>query len=956
MNFVRSCVLVKLLLTSRRLYRVLRIPIIMQKISIMHLLRLWCAALLFVAGTAHAFDGGSVAFYYGINPPVNALSQFDRLVVEADNVEPNDHRLLKRNGAATFAYISVGEVGPHRPWFNLVSDQATLGTNTDWASKVMDLSSAEWQRLLLQRVNELVNRGYDGLFLDTMDSYQIYAKNNEHRLEQEKALTNLLYRIKRKYPNIRLIANRGFEVIDQVAPYLEAIAAESLYAGWNNAEQSYKKVPENDRQWLTNKLASIQQQHEIDIIVIDYLPPAQRSEARDVAAQISASGFIPWIANPSLDYVGIGLLEVIPRDVLMVYDSRVNGKIEQAEVHSILAVPLEYMGYVPQYHDIAEKPLPEGVLKGKYAGVAIWAVDIIEGAHYPKWLAKQLQDTTPVALFSSPGAESTEEIYELMGLETVTKFDRNDLQLLKSDGLIGYESPIPPRVNQLSAWVTNVSANNTVHLAFEDKQGMQLDTVITGPWGGLALAPVVISLDVDKTVSWIIDPFTFLKKALHLTDAPMPDITTENGRRLWFAHIDGDALPSWAELPGRRLGAEVVRDEVIQPFDLPHTVSIVEAEMTGINAFADRRERMISTMREIFAMDNVESASHTFSHPFEWQKLPEGSDSGTHNLNLPGYKFDLEREIAGSISYIDNNLMPPGKKTKVLLWTGDATPPAEAMEVVAKYGLLNMNGGNTVISKSRPSITAISANTRMVGDHIQVYAPIMNENVFTNDWTGPFDGFRDVIQTFDMTDSPRRIKPINVYYHFYIGTKAASVRSLKEIYEWTEQQDIYPIFSSEYIKKVPYFRSAGVARHLDGRWKVSGLGPIRTLRTQKTNYWPDLKSSRSIVGTRKIHDGVYFHTDGSNTINFNTQSSRPQQPHLVSANAAVTQWEYRRSGQIDIRLTGHVPVELEVSGDRRYCQLRWNNTTIPGQLTTDGNTKFTFTTKDTGDAVIDCQT
>ena len=52
---------------------------------------------------------------------------------------------------------------------------------------------------------------------------------------------------------------------------------------------------------------------------------------------------------------------------------------------------------------------------------------------------------------------------------------------------------------------------------------------------------------------WIIDPFAFLQQALALPALPLPDTTTENGRRLMFIHIDGDGYPSRAELPGTPL-------------------------------------------------------------------------------------------------------------------------------------------------------------------------------------------------------------------------------------------------------------------------------------------------------------------------------------------------------------------------------------------------------------------
>ena len=34
----------------------------------------------------------------------------------------------------------------------------------------------------------------------------------------------------------------------------------------------------------------------------------------------------------------------------------------------------------------------------------------------------------------------------------------------------------------------------------------------------------------------------------------------------------------------------------------------------------------------------------------------------------------------------------------------------------------------------------------MKGDWFQVYAPMQNENVYTNNWTGPFYGFERVIR------------------------------------------------------------------------------------------------------------------------------------------------------------------------------------------------------------------
>lgn len=898
----------------------------------------------------------SIAFYYGPNPPVNALAQFDRLVLEPENIQPHELVELKRNGTIAYSYLSIGEVGEHRNWFDRVPLSAVVGTNGDWNSKLMDLADPSWQRFVLQRAAELAQRGYEGLFLDTMDSYQLFVISEADRRAQQTALANLVARIKTQYPQLSIITNRGFEVVDQIGPYIDAVAAESLYAGWNNALQTYVDVPDADRQWLQLKLQAIRQQLSIDTIAIDYLPAHKRSEARSIAAKIAADGSVPWIANPSLDYVGVSNLEVIPRDVLMVFDSRETGPVEEAEVHTLLATPLEYLGYVPVYHDIAKQPLPALTLRGSYAGIVIWNRGNLNTPNYADWLNKQFNDGTPVALLGSPGTEVTAELAQTLGIAVVNHINRHSLVHVHSDALVNFEAGVPTRIGEVSLPLINRSRSNTTHLSFADNKGIEIDTVITGPWGGLVLHPTIIEQTVDGYYRWIIDPFAFLKQSLKLIDAPMPDITTENGNRLWFAHIDGDALPSWAELPGKRLGAQVIRDEILNQYKLPHSISVVEAELNGLPQFRDRRKLMVKTAREIFAMDSVEIASHTYSHPFRWRRIQPGMKSGRFNLPVKDYRYNLDREIAGSINYINSELAPPGKKAKVLFWSGDAVPTADALDSMARHGLLNLNGGNTTITKARPTVALVSPNVREVDGRLQVYAPIMNENVYTNEWTGPFDGFRRVIETLEMTDQPRRLKPANIYYHFYAGTKMASLRSLNEIYDWTLEQEIHPVHASEYIVKVPHFRTAGVARHLDGRWKVSGLGPIRSLRILKPNQWPSLRIGGAIVGARQLHDGMYFHTNGANSFSFNMQSTRPQQPHLLSANARVNRWQLNKNNIVSLNVSGHMPVQLELSGNTRYCEVTSKDTVIKGTLTEQGNTRYSFPTRETGDAVIDCQT
>ena len=540
-----------------------------------------------------------------------------------------------------------------------------------------------------------------------------------------------------------------------------------------------------------------------------------------------------------------------------------------------------------------------------------------------------------------------------MGIQSVGEFSVGSAAISKKDDLIQPERELSDRVDSMALFARSVSAANTVHMSYEDESESHIDVVVTGPFGGFALQPGVVDNALDNEAYWIVDPFKFLRAALQLPEVPMPDVTSENGKRLWLAHIDGDALPSWAEMPGRRLGAEVIADEILLPYNMPHSVSIVQGEITN-PAYKDRRARMYAIARKIFAMDSVEIASHTFSHPFNWAELAKYKKSGKFNLNMPGYEYSPERETAGSIAFINRQLAPFGKRTKLMLWSGDALPDEAAHAVVDSIGVANMNGGITHVTNVSPSLTMISPMALQVGKYVQVYAPVTNENVYTNDWRGPFDGFKRVIDTFKLTDKPRRIKPIDIYYHFYSGTKIASMKALKSVYEWSVAQDIYPLFGSDYSIKVPDFRNAGVARYLDGAWKLSALGNIRSIRYLDNDQWPDLEKSRGIVGAKALHDGTYLHTNGADQVILYTQDTPPPQVYLASSNGQVLRWDNNNDG-LTFRVAGKVPVTIELAGAlATTCTVNADDNLIKGVVSEAKTITFTFSKKDTGNAYLSC--
>ncbi|MEI8633474.1 hypothetical protein P4S72_18285 [Vibrio sp. PP-XX7] len=134
------------------------------------------------------------------------------------------------------------------------------------------------------------------------------------------------------------------------------------------------------------------------------------------------------------------------------------------------------------------------------------------------------------------------------------------------------------------------------------------DVLIASPW-------LIENLSKDDS-RWMVNPYQLLHRAFALPNIPVPDVTTESGRRRLLTYIDGDAFPSLARFPGQPIAAKVIEDQIIKPYRLPITVSVIEGEVGPKGMYPKRSPYLEKIAREIFALPYVDMGSHTFSHPF----------------------------------------------------------------------------------------------------------------------------------------------------------------------------------------------------------------------------------------------------------------------------------------------------------------------------------------------------
>lgn len=874
-----------------------------------------------------AIKDKSAIVYYGNDISYATVGIHDYIIVQPEFINPFTHgfSVYKKK---MYAYISVGEIHKDIKEFAKVKESWIVSKNKSWGSEVMDINNLEYQEFLFKDVIEpRMKDGFENFFFDTLDSYYMYSKTPEEIKKSRDSLAHFINEFHKRYPDSKLIINRGFEIIDQVKDSIQAVLFESYYRSYGGSS-GYKKVSDADREWLDIYLSKIKK-YGIDIISVEYLPIEEMYKADELVKKIKAKGMIPYIATGDLNTYGRSNKNPIKREILTIIDENVYDRMLLG-AHQYGALPLEYMGYIQKLRDIYKEGLPDLEHMSQYGGVVVWLRNPYSNPEkLVHWIKSVADSGIKVVFVNDFRMDLQKEPLRELG---ITTFDTKGSPLQKNtikiqDEMIGFEVE-PSKVMEM-----NLKSENVRPLYVLQNENNQTSTLaaITS-WGGYAVGSSFLT-EINGDNIWVINPFKFLKEALRLQDLVIPDPTTENGNRIFFSHIDGDGIMNRVEWNPKLFSGETIYDGVLKKYGVPVSVSIVGAEVEPDGMYPKLSPTLINIARKMFTLDNIEGATHTFSHPFQWNKIKNGDLDKKYRLKVPNYKFDLDREILGSLEYVNENLMPKNKNKKLLaksiFWTGDCRSTYEALDYTYRHHILNINAGDTFITNDYPWLGGYVAPYGVGrGEYYQIYTGAQDENVYTNNWTGPFWGYKKAIQTFELTNSPRRVKPIDIYFHFYAGSKRASLKALQDVFEWALKQDVLPLFTTEYIVKAMDYYTVSMAQE-DDTWLISGMQNLHNLRIEKKDAKIDLKNSPHVTGFKHFENHTYVSCDNSEEQIIKTTDIKQNLPYLIDANAKVTKHKVANNvlylgfeGYVDLKLSLHVPKGCKVDYDSKHAKMR----------------------------------
>lgn len=193
--------------------------------------------------------------YYGWPSPqkLDELKSHDLVVIAPHAYSEEQIKYIQSSGTLVIGYISVMQLESwNKPFVSNVQESDYYIQDgkkiyvKQWDTYVMDIRQDHYKQLLTDQVRtDIVSKGMDGVFLDTVDDIDYYLhKRDQEQKEFRTAYTELLMKIKKEDERLLLMQNRGFETFKT--------ASENLIDGvlWESFDYDRLKDSRWGQKWI----------------------------------------------------------------------------------------------------------------------------------------------------------------------------------------------------------------------------------------------------------------------------------------------------------------------------------------------------------------------------------------------------------------------------------------------------------------------------------------------------------------------------------------------------------------------------------------------------------------------------------------------------------------------------------------------------------------------------------
>ncbi|MBF0147858.1 MAG: endo alpha-1,4 polygalactosaminidase [Magnetococcales bacterium] len=267
---------------------------------------LWISLVLVFFHRATPLHAESWVVYYSDKEPETRFESYSLLVFDSQYHPPLER--LKERGKIILGYLSLGEVENHRRHFSTVTEQKLLlMENEDWpGSYFIDVRNPVWTELVIEvLIPELLQQGFHGLFIDTLDNPGYLEDLDPKRYRgMRQGGIHLVKAIRRHYPELPIMINRGFDLLDHLIYDVDMILAESTRSQPDPDGKGHHLTPDAEYEATAAKLRRFKEiRPRLKLYSLDYWDPTDAKGQALIYRQQREHGFIPYVSTIELNQV-----------------------------------------------------------------------------------------------------------------------------------------------------------------------------------------------------------------------------------------------------------------------------------------------------------------------------------------------------------------------------------------------------------------------------------------------------------------------------------------------------------------------------------------------------------------------------------------------------------------------------------------------------------------------------
>ncbi len=249
--------------------------------------------------------------YYG-KDKVDDIVQFDVAIMEPRNYTEDEIKSIVSAGTWVIGYVSLGETdqlhkgdgkgpGGYASYYYDDDGDGMPDMNANWHSYYVNPASTLWHRHVFERIRALKKKGVMGIFMDTID-------NADLKPEFHYAMIELIREIRDSFPELKLVANRGFTILEDIAPFIDGMMWEDFsMAGYDFQKKRYIPADSSFLRWTgyyaVNFINRLRSKHPFNVFALDYAEPNDTSRIMFYYNRACSYGFIPYVATIFLDSI-----------------------------------------------------------------------------------------------------------------------------------------------------------------------------------------------------------------------------------------------------------------------------------------------------------------------------------------------------------------------------------------------------------------------------------------------------------------------------------------------------------------------------------------------------------------------------------------------------------------------------------------------------------------------------